>query len=140
MVRRRPDFVPALRRDEGRARGGRGSCHAQSLGPHIGARGGEAVAPPTASRGPERADGRNLGEKQRERGGWVSRRRHRGPTIAFLLTPTRERDAAEACVHKALGRHGLPEKIPSDKSGSTTAAITPYKQVHKRAMLMRHSQ
>src|SRR6185369_14533038 len=46
-----------------------------------------------------------------------------GQTIDFLLTPTRDRDAAEAFLHKAIRTQGLPEKITIDKSGSNTAAI-----------------
>jgi putative transposase len=46
-----------------------------------------------------------------------------GHTIDFLLTPNRDRDAAEAFLHKAIRRQGLPEKITIDKSGSNTAAI-----------------
>jgi putative transposase len=46
-----------------------------------------------------------------------------GHTIDFLLTPTRDRDAAEAFLHKAIRSQGLPEKITIDKSGANTAAI-----------------
>ena len=46
-----------------------------------------------------------------------------GHTIDFLLTPTRDRDAAEAFLRKAIRTQGLPEKITIDKSGSNTAAI-----------------
>ena len=63
-----------------------------------------------------------------------------GHTIDFLLTPNRDRDAAEAFLHKAIRRQGLPEKITIDKSGSNTAAIHHYNQVHKTAILMRHSK
>src|SRR4029450_13032726 len=34
-----------------------------------------------------------------------------GHTIDFLLTSTRDRDAAEAFLRKAIRTHGLPEKI-----------------------------
>src|SRR5262249_13845245 len=47
-----------------------------------------------------------------------------GHTIDFLLTPTCDRDAAEAFLHKAIRTQGLPEKITIDQSGSNTAAIT----------------
>jgi putative transposase len=63
-----------------------------------------------------------------------------GQTIDFLLTPTRDRDAAEAFLHKAIRGQGLPEKITIDRSGSNTAAITHYNQVHKRAIIIRHSK
>src|SRR5215468_1699963 len=46
-----------------------------------------------------------------------------GHTIDFLLTPTRDRDAAGAFLHKAICSQGLPEKITIDKSGANTAAI-----------------
>ena len=63
-----------------------------------------------------------------------------GHTIDFLLTPNRDRDAAEAFLHKAIRMQGLPEKITIDKSGSNTAAITHYNQVHKTAIVMRQSK
>jgi putative transposase len=53
------------------------------------------------------------------------------------LTPTRDRDAAEAFLHKAIRTQGLPEKITIDQSGSNTAAITHYNQRHKPAIVMR---
>jgi putative transposase len=63
-----------------------------------------------------------------------------GHTIDFLLTPTRDRDAAEAFLHKAIRTQGLPEKITIDKSGSNTAAITHYNKTHKTAIVIRHSK
>jgi putative transposase len=63
-----------------------------------------------------------------------------GQTIDFLLTPNRDRDAAEAFLYKAIRRQGLPEKITIDKSGSNTAAITHYNQEHKTAIVIRHSK
>ena len=39
-----------------------------------------------------------------------------GHTIDFLLTPTRDRDAAEAFLRKAIRKQGLPEKITIDQS------------------------
>src|SRR5918911_5723149 len=44
-----------------------------------------------------------------------------GLTIDFLLTPTRDRDAAEAFLRKAIRTQGLPEKITIDQSGGKTA-------------------
>jgi putative transposase len=44
-----------------------------------------------------------------------------GHTIDFLLTPRRDRAAAEAFLHKAIRPQGLPEKITIDQSGSNTA-------------------
>ena len=63
-----------------------------------------------------------------------------GHTIDFLLTPTRDRDAAEAFLRKAIHTQGLPEKITIDKSGSNTAAITHYNKIHKTAIIIRHSK
>jgi len=61
-----------------------------------------------------------------------------GHTIDFLLTPTRDRDAAEAFLRKAIRTQGLPEKITIDKSGSNTAAIKRYNRTHKTAIITRH--
>src|SRR5215510_4155050 len=63
-----------------------------------------------------------------------------GHTIDFLLTPTRDRDAAEAFLRKAIRTQGLPEKITIDQSGSNTAAIEHYNQIHKTAIIIRHSK
>src|SRR5262245_34558563 len=63
-----------------------------------------------------------------------------GQTIDFLLTPNRDRDAAEAFLRKAIRNQGLPEKITIDQSGSNTAAITHYNKTHKTAIVMRHSK
>jgi transposase-like protein len=63
-----------------------------------------------------------------------------GDTIDFLLTPTRDRDAAEAFLHKAIRSQGLPEKITIDKSRANTAAITHYNKTHKTAIVIRQSK
>ena len=63
-----------------------------------------------------------------------------GHTIDFLLTPTRDRDAAEAFLRKAIRAQGLPEKISIDQSGGNTAAITHYNKLHKTAIIIRHSK
>ena len=63
-----------------------------------------------------------------------------GHTSDFLLTPTRERDAAEACLRKAIRTQGLPEKITIDKSGANTRALEPYNRDHHTAILIRHSK
>ena len=63
-----------------------------------------------------------------------------GQTIDFLLTPHRERAAAEAFLHKAIRIQGLPEKITIDQSGSNTAAIRHYNKLHKTAIVMRQSK
>ena len=60
-----------------------------------------------------------------------------GRTIDFLLTPTRDRDATEAFLHKAIRTQGLPEKITIDQSGSNTAAITHYNRTHKTTIAIR---
>lgn len=63
-----------------------------------------------------------------------------GHTIDFFLTPTRDRDAAEAFLRKAIRIQGLPEKITIDKSGSNTAAIQHYNKTHQTAIVIRHSK
>jgi putative transposase len=63
-----------------------------------------------------------------------------GLTIDFLLTPTRDRDAAEAFLQKAIRTQGLPEKITIDKSGANTAAITHYNTTHNTAIILRQSK
>ena len=60
-----------------------------------------------------------------------------GHTIDFLLTPNRDRDAAETFLQKAIRTQGLPEKITIDKSGANTAAITHYNETHKTAIVIR---
>jgi len=60
-----------------------------------------------------------------------------GHTIDFLLTPNRDRDAAEAFLHKAIRVQGLPEKITIDQSSSNTAAITHYNKIHQTAIAIR---
>jgi putative transposase len=63
-----------------------------------------------------------------------------GRTIDFLLTPTRDRGAAEAFLCKAIRSQGLPEKITIDQSGVNTAAIKRYYRTHKTAIVIRHSK
>ena len=63
-----------------------------------------------------------------------------GHTIDFLLTPTRDRDAAAAFLRKAIRNQQLPEKITIDQSGANTAAITHYNRTHKTAIIIRHSK
>jgi putative transposase len=63
-----------------------------------------------------------------------------GHTIDFLLTPTRDRDAAEAFLRKAIRTQGMPEKITIDQSGANTAAIKRYNRIHKTAIVIRHSK
>jgi putative transposase len=54
-----------------------------------------------------------------------------------LLTPTRDRDAAEAFLHKAIRTQLIPEKITIDQSGSNTAAIKRYNRTHKTNIAIR---
>jgi len=63
-----------------------------------------------------------------------------GHTIDFLLPPTRDRDAAEAFLHKAIRVQGLPEQVTIDRSGSNTAAIARYNPTHKTAISIRHAK
>jgi len=63
-----------------------------------------------------------------------------GQTSDFLLTPQRDRAAAEAFLHKAIRHQGLPEKITIDHSGSNTAAIQRYNKIHKTAIVIRQSK
>ena len=60
-----------------------------------------------------------------------------GHTIDFLLTPTRDRDAAEAFLRKAIRTQLIPEKITIDQSGSNTAAIKRYNRTHKTGIIIR---
>jgi putative transposase len=61
-----------------------------------------------------------------------------GQTIDFLLTPQRDRAAAEAFLRKAIGHQGLPEKMTIDQSGSNTAAIKRDNRTHKTRIAIRH--
>jgi len=63
-----------------------------------------------------------------------------GQTVDFLLTPQRDRDAAEAFLHKAIRTQGLPEKITIDQSGTNTKAIEDYNRDHHTAIILRHSK
>jgi transposase-like protein len=60
-----------------------------------------------------------------------------GQTIDFLLTPQRDRAAAEAFLRKAIRTQGLPEKITIDQSGSNTAAIKRYNRSHRAGITIR---
>ena len=63
-----------------------------------------------------------------------------GQTVDFLLTPQRDRAAAEAFLWKAIRRQGVPEKITIDRRGSNTTAIKWYNKTHKTAIIIRHSK
>jgi transposase-like protein len=63
-----------------------------------------------------------------------------GQTVDFLLTPQRDRAAAEAFLRKAVSPHGLPEKITLAESGANSAAIMHYNKAHKTASGIRQSK
>ena len=63
-----------------------------------------------------------------------------GHTLDFLLPPTRDREAAEAFLHKAIRTQGLPEKITIEQRGAKTAALTRSNQTQKTALVIRHSK
>ncbi len=46
-----------------------------------------------------------------------------GHTVDFLLRAKRDQAAARQFLERAIGLHGVPEKITIDKSGANTAAI-----------------
>jgi Transposase and inactivated derivatives len=46
-----------------------------------------------------------------------------GKTIDFLFLEKRDKPAAMSFFVKALGQHGIPEKVTMDKSGANKAAI-----------------
>ena len=45
-----------------------------------------------------------------------------GDTVDFLLTAKRHLAAARRFLKRAIGQHGLPDKITIDKSGANTAS------------------
>jgi putative transposase len=47
----------------------------------------------------------------------------KGNTIDFLLSKNRDKKAAKRFFKKAIGTHGLPEKVTIDKSGSNKSAL-----------------
>lgn len=65
---------------------------------------------------------------------------HEGQTLDFLLTPHRDKAAAEAFLHRAIRSHRLPEQITIDQSGSNTAALQHHNKVHKTAIVIRQSK
>jgi putative transposase len=46
-----------------------------------------------------------------------------GETIDFMLSKKRDKAAAFCFFQKAIGQHGLPEKVTMDKSGANKAGI-----------------
>ena len=63
-----------------------------------------------------------------------------GHTIDFLLTPHRDRDAAEAFLRKAIRTQGPPEKITIDQSGANTTAIEQYNRDRTRPQSLSATQ
>ena len=57
-----------------------------------------------------------------------------------MVMPTRDRDAGEAFLGKAIRSQGLPEKITIDKRGANTIAIPHYNKTHKTAIVPRHAK
>ena len=105
--------------------------HAQSLGGQIRAVAGSAI----------RARERPVGSSWRMdetyvkvKGRWKYLYRavdKIGGTVDFLLTAKRDRKAALRFLRKAIGQHGVPEKITIDKSGANTAALENYNAEHE---------
>jgi transposase-like protein len=60
-----------------------------------------------------------------------------GATVDFLLTAKRDCKAALRFLRKAIGQHGVPEKITIDKSGANTAAIESYNTEHETGIEIR---
>jgi len=79
----------------------------------------------------ELAIGRDLCEGQRLLEVFVSAVDKTGATVDFLLTARRDRKAALRFLRKAIGHHGVPEKITIDKSGANKAAIESYNAEHQ---------
>src|SRR5437899_8799934 len=60
-----------------------------------------------------------------------------GQTIDFLLTEQWDEAAALRFLKKAIGRHGVPEKITIDGSAANEAAIKSYNAEHGTAIVIR---
>jgi len=60
-----------------------------------------------------------------------------GQTIDFLLTEQRDERAAKRFLTKAIGRHGVPEKITIDGSAANEAAIKSYNEEHGTSIAIR---
>src|SRR5215217_6989558 len=63
-----------------------------------------------------------------------------GQTIDFLLTEHRDEAAALRFLKKAIGRHGVPEKITIDGSAANEAAIKSYNEEHGTAIVIRKTK
>ena len=60
-----------------------------------------------------------------------------GQAIDFLLTPHRDRAAAEAFLFKAIRTHGLPEQSTIEQRGRNAAAMSHYSKLHRTAIMIR---
>ena len=60
-----------------------------------------------------------------------------GQTIDFLLTEQRDERAAKRFLTKAIGHHGVPEKITIDGSEANAAAIRNYNQEYGTTIVIR---
>ena len=60
-----------------------------------------------------------------------------GQTFDFLLTEQRDEAAALRFLKKAIGRHGVPEKMTIDGSAANEAAIKSYNAEHGTAIVIR---
>ncbi|GAC1359740.1 MAG: IS6 family transposase [Variovorax sp.] len=63
-----------------------------------------------------------------------------GDTIDFLLCAKRDHTAARRFLERAIGLHGVPEKITIDKSGANTAAIRSVNEDSGAAIELRQSK
>jgi putative transposase len=63
-----------------------------------------------------------------------------GATGDFLLTVKRDRKAALRFLRKAIGQHGVSEKITIAKSGANTAAIESYNAEHAADIEIRQNK
>lgn len=63
-----------------------------------------------------------------------------GQTVDCLLTPHRDRAAAEAFLRKAIRHQGSPEQITINQSGSNTASIPQYNRTHQTAIVIRQAK
>ena len=60
-----------------------------------------------------------------------------GKTIDFLLTKQRDKKAARCFLNRAIGRHGVPDKITIDGSDANAAAIKSYNEDHGASIEIR---